>query len=599
MSKDQLLKKYPDQKEAIEFFIHAAPNGNLKYVEWEMKVLLARQAMKEEVADVIALFDKFSQRLEKKDIYQYQPHELTSLRNQLFAIHEERQNRRNERQKKVDRLYYSAPEDVACGHKVVYDSETLRCLQITNKAAAIHYGMETEWCIRLKDRSYFEDYDKSNVIFFFLFNKQLDKSSSYYKVAFSYERDINNDIIKLVAWDTKDQQFDSAELAQRYAISSANEERRKMSIDKYPVRIVDENDPIRIINEKEKYKQYMMETQKIFPIMINIAKSYPKSLLARIYSNEVPFDEVAELYEKEQNENIQQALAKWLTKSVDGHLHSKHFHTMLNIAATTQNDDILYDLIKSVSPDILDAVVDNVINRPSSDIVRYVAYNNAISEQSISKIFNMLEANKKIDTSVIDIIVGLVQRDNCPIDKLIQYSNNPSGRVQENVAHNPRTPGHIIDKMMMRDLGDMGDTTRGDAIYYDNRTTALLNNPNISPELLQKVFDTDNDSAWTILKNRAAGPDLIRQIFNYWKQTVFKPGVANNMYCRKFAGNYKTPPDVLEDVYKYLVTPDALEAKKIASMLADNPNVSKQLFEKIKSDYPKEIRWDFRIGPHL
>ena len=56
---------------------------------------------------------------------------------------------------------------------------------------------------------------------------------------------------------------------------------------------------------------------------------------------------------------------------------------------------------------------------------------------------------------------------------------------------------------------------------------------------------------------------------------------------------------VLEDVYKYLVTPDALEAKKIASMLADNPNVSKQLFEKIKSDYPKEIRWDFRIGPHL
>ena len=59
VSKDQLLKKYPEQKEAVEFFVSRVPNGNPKYVEWELKVLQARQAMKEEIADVIVLFEKF------------------------------------------------------------------------------------------------------------------------------------------------------------------------------------------------------------------------------------------------------------------------------------------------------------------------------------------------------------------------------------------------------------------------------------------------------------------------------------------------------------------------------------------------------------
>ena len=113
VSKDQLLKKFPDQKEAVEFFVQRAPNGNLKYVEWELKMLMTHQAMKEEIADVVDLFNKFSQKLDKKDIYQYQPQELAALREKLFAIREEQQGRRQERQKKVDKLYYSAPEDVA------------------------------------------------------------------------------------------------------------------------------------------------------------------------------------------------------------------------------------------------------------------------------------------------------------------------------------------------------------------------------------------------------------------------------------------------------------------------------------------------------
>ena len=54
-SKDSLLKKYPDLKEAIETFVQQDPtDGTLKYAEWEIKVLKSRQALSQE-EDILAL----------------------------------------------------------------------------------------------------------------------------------------------------------------------------------------------------------------------------------------------------------------------------------------------------------------------------------------------------------------------------------------------------------------------------------------------------------------------------------------------------------------------------------------------------------------
>ena len=99
-SKDSLLKKYPDLKEAIETFVQQDPTGGtLKYAEWEIKVLKSRQALSQEIADVVALFHRFRDKLDKKDLYAYQPAEFTGLRDKLMGLAEE-QKRKTRREAK-------------------------------------------------------------------------------------------------------------------------------------------------------------------------------------------------------------------------------------------------------------------------------------------------------------------------------------------------------------------------------------------------------------------------------------------------------------------------------------------------------------------
>ena len=592
MSKDQLLKKYPDHKEAVEYFVQRAPNGNLKFVEWEMKVLTARQAMKEEIADVVDLFNKFNQKLEKKDIYQYQPQELAALREKLFAIREEQQGRRQERQKKVDKLYYSAPDDIACGHKVVYDSETLRCLQITNKAAATHYGMETEWCIRLKDQSYWEDYDKNNVVFFFLFNKQLDKSSSYYKVAFSYMRNIDNSIMEVDTWDTKDNKFDSRELAGKYSDAMLNKKYPdKRSRDPYA-----NNGEVSKINE-EQYKQYMQELPKIYSSMLNIAKAYPKSLLARIESNELSVDEVVKVYEKEKSPDVARYLQKWLIKNVKDDKHAPLIH---DIAVTTRDPRLIHDLTRSQSPIVLDGLVDNIIIRndmDANDYLESVSHNTALSQSSIEKIFKWYR-NGKATGQLIGVVEGddlmegrLLSLPNCPPNELLEHSKHKSAHIREQVAKNRNTPTKAIDFLI-----NQTHTSAGNGYYF------ALSNPNASEQVLKDAFDQDQVDGLAILQNPNATPDLLRHIFNYFKRSISQGKYKWNSsaraildeqpnYYKAFFKNKNTPPDILEYLYDQIKDFRAMgqfssKDIRVLALLFNNPNTSSELKQRIIKDHP-------------
>lgn len=567
-SKDQLLKKYPDHKEAVEYFVQRAPNGNLKFVEWEMKVLTARQAMKEEIADVVDLFNKFNQKLEKKDIYQYQPQELAALREKLFAIREEQKNRQEVRQQKVEKRYQNEPEAIACGHKVVYDSDDLKCIQITNKAASMHYGMGTKWCITMKDQSYFEDYDKSNVVFFFLFNKHLDKSNPYYKVAFAYQRDTNNEIMSVENFDAEDNQFDSSQLAGKYAWFL----RERAGQDKQEA----------INNEAEDYTKYMQELPQIYSMMLNIAKSYPKSLLARIYSNELSVDEVVKLYQNEPNKDIRSSLELWLIKNIDD-TNPAGVKLVSDIARTAKTDSHIYHLAGSNSPEILDALLDGAMGQDGNvSYLHEIASNKALSPQSIEKIFKYMDSGGQIRMGTEDLQGTLLRNPNCPPDRLRYYAKTAQGiYLLEQIAKNSKAPADVINKMLNDEMNKK--------IQVPQFRSDLLKHPNASQDVLEQVFDKHHSEGFSIMANHNISPDFIRKIFEYWKPIVLAPGVEiNEIYCRRLALNPNTPSDILEYVFNHMRgTSD--QKLNIAMRLADHPNASPELI--------KDIREEFRVEP--
>ena len=126
VSKEKLIKENPELKADIEYFAQRAPRGNLKYLEWELKMLQARQARKEEIADVVDLFDRFRRGLDQRDLYQYNSNEFAALRDKLFELKKRQQGQKYQG---------FSQEEIACGHRIIFDGKYLRAIQIMNKAA--------------------------------------------------------------------------------------------------------------------------------------------------------------------------------------------------------------------------------------------------------------------------------------------------------------------------------------------------------------------------------------------------------------------------------------------------------------------------------
>jgi len=261
ISKEKALHKFPEFAKEIELFISQDPSSSKKYLEWQLNILKSQPALAPEIADVTNLFHKYHPFLENKELNSYQPQDFTELSEKLQTIKEEREAKKQKR-----KTYNIDPAKVACGHKIVYTSPgenpKYEVLLITNKDASMHFGKDSRWCIRRGDKSFFEDYDANNVVFFFIFNKHLPKTDKFAQIALSYQRDAQNNILELQCWDAFDTQMVAADVEQE----------------------LDDNEIHSIINLTE-----------------SIAQAQPKSLLAKIDSGEVPEEELYKLYLKENN----------------------------------------------------------------------------------------------------------------------------------------------------------------------------------------------------------------------------------------------------------------------------------------------------------
>ena len=215
---DLVLRKCPGHEEGIRLLASRDPSGNLKYLDWGAKILVSKQALALEVADVLELFHKFQGRYFGKrreqrvrpDIYTYHPQDLAALRDNLLKIKRTQDRKRRTR----ERLYRIEGEIET---DVVYDSPDLIVRHIKNKQASVHYGLGTKWCIAMLREGYFEDYETQNATFFF-FERKKPLKDDLDKVAIMVPRNVPHNDATVEAFTTLDQRVDMFSLAKTFGV---------------------------------------------------------------------------------------------------------------------------------------------------------------------------------------------------------------------------------------------------------------------------------------------------------------------------------------------------------------------------------------------
>lgn len=456
ISKEKALKQYPEFTKEIEKFITADPSGNLKYLDWQLKILSSGQALENEIIDVVNLFHKYSQFLKRKDLYSYKPNEVAALRDELLSIQDQREQKKQKREDK----YSIEADEVTCGSETVFEDEEVKVLLIKNKAASVHYGVDTQWCVRLKDRQYFEDYDSNNVIFFFILSKNIPKDDPLHKVALSYQRDKDNNIIQLDAWDATDSKMSESECI------------------------------------KKLLREGVDNALEILTITRNIAKKQPKSLLSKINSGDISPEEAREAYNKEKNPEIRYQLADMFVGN-STLSHDELYELYNRESAPKVKERIAEQLLTySVEPSLLRELhkahpdLDTVYTNPTipMDMLMEALNSTDVTRRSIAAVNPRIPLDKLIELSVEDPIArrALARREDTPPDILLKIVSDGSTHIA--LLDNPNTPTEAL-KVIIDD----------ERFRYSHTAEKAIRHPNLTLDLLYKFVDGSNSIA---VKNR-------------------------------------------------------------------------------------------------
>ena len=216
--KEDIIKKYGDENQeiidTIKYFSNEDPSGNNKYLEWMTKNWLGLgkdkdySPLDEEIIETIKLFHKNIQRIQNKDINSYAFRELKKTVKEA------------EKQRKEKELEKEAKKQ----KKVIYEDDKWLVVSPKSWKASCYYGAGTKWCITAKDTSnHWTNYTR-RATFFFVIDKEKDKSNRYYKVAY---RKIGRGN-KFELWDAEDFEFSKRGVGEDWLESLPNELKEKI-----------------------------------------------------------------------------------------------------------------------------------------------------------------------------------------------------------------------------------------------------------------------------------------------------------------------------------------------------------------------------------
>ena len=171
--------------------------SNHKYLQWMVDrwvkskldnpdVPVSDKEGVEELINAISNFERLRNRLDQKDLYQYES--LDELFKTLTAV-DGKQRREVPTREDAERVYES-------DRYVVMVPET--------KEASCYYGAGTKWCTAQTDRDYFTNYKKSGELYYII-DKTKPTSDPFYKVALNKKLSGEEDF-----WDATDKLITSS-----------------------------------------------------------------------------------------------------------------------------------------------------------------------------------------------------------------------------------------------------------------------------------------------------------------------------------------------------------------------------------------------------
>jgi 3-methyladenine DNA glycosylase AlkC len=530
--KEALLEEYPQFKNEIEEFSRHDPSGRLKYLKWQVSILNSGQAKPLEIQEVTDLFHRLGQNLKNNDLYSYKPSDFTDLRDQLFELKDKQLSRKE----KVEKRYQVTE---ACDADTVYQSENFKVLLIKNKAASVHHGLDTTWCISMKEKSHFEDGEKDNIVFLFIINLQAIPRSPESKIALVYHRDTNNNIIKLEIFDASDDKIDVSDLK-------------------------------KILGE---------EAENILNITRSKAASVPKSLLAKIKSKEASSEEIKEafIWAQKQNEevrelvldlivtnhNIPPEVLAQLAKDKRSYIKeyvAKHHNTAPEVLAQLSKDtDHHIRIIVTKNPNTPPELLEQL----AKDKNVYVREAVAINPNTPPEILAQLAKDTDHDT-----IKAVARNPNTPHEILIQFTKNEDDEIRKSVAVNPNTPPEVLAQLAK------------DKDYYVRR--AVAKNPNTPLEVLSQLA---KDEHYYVRENVAKNTNTPHEVLAQLAKDEDK-GVR----C-VVAHNPKTPPEVLAKLAKD-------EHHYVRENVAKNPNAPSEILVPLANDKSGLVRENVAKNPN-
>ena len=166
----------------IDYLAGADPSGNNKYLQWSAKQLEQSgvsdiEDTAREVSGAVMDFDKYSQRLDKKDINQYKDYKdiIRDVRD-IKNILTNKEKRKQEKEK------------MAGESSVVYESDDYFVVRPDTEEASCYFGRNAKWCISATIyQNYFDEYTQQGKVFYMVRSEKRDEDDENKKIALVYD----------------------------------------------------------------------------------------------------------------------------------------------------------------------------------------------------------------------------------------------------------------------------------------------------------------------------------------------------------------------------------------------------------------------------
>jgi len=203
-----ILQRFPQFRKEIERFKHEDPEGNLKYLLWQVKQLERKEPV-DEIISLVKQFHTMQNKLKQKDLFKYET--LGDLRFAFEALSKKEEIK-------------IAKQDA----EKIYEDERYLVVFPKTKEASCKYGMDTRWCISAteSENAFYQKLVENNSVFYFIIDKARDVSSDPLgKVALQYRRDEQYNATLDSVWIANDDQ-----LSLEQAFSSIEDEEAREKI---------------------------------------------------------------------------------------------------------------------------------------------------------------------------------------------------------------------------------------------------------------------------------------------------------------------------------------------------------------------------------